>query len=66
MYYSNRYECDQCGDIRELSTDKDDGGCCSCGGTYRKVGASYDQEGIEQRGYERQLYEENEQRYKFY
>jgi len=46
MYFSYTFQCDVCGDQKDLATDGNDGGRChNCSdGHYYKCGESYDQE----------------------
>lgn len=50
MYHSFSFQCDMCGDEKDLATDSDNGGRChECdNGTYRKCGESYDQEWVDE------------------
>lgn len=66
MYHSFTYQCDSCGDQRDLCTNADTGGQChSCiNGTYHKCGESYDQEFVDQMEYEEQQDREYEERHR--
>ncbi len=66
MYHGYSFQCDECGDQRDLATDSNDGGKCHrcTNGNYYKCGESYDQEYIDQRKYEEQQDREYEERHR--
>ena len=66
MYHSFSFQCDQCGDEKDLATDSDDGGRChNCSnGRYHKCGESYDQEYVDEMKYNEQQDREYEERHR--
>lgn len=66
MYHSFRFQCDMCGDEKDLCTDGADGGRChECNdGHYRKCGESYDQEWVDKQKYNEQQDREYEDRHR--
>jgi hypothetical protein len=70
MYYARTYKCYDCGDERDFPAHpKDgmdsDGGECSCGGRYRYVGETYDQDFVEEQKYNEQQDREYEARHRY-
>jgi len=70
MIYNIVYTCDNCkGEMEIPAHPKDNAeynaGKCSCGGTYRHTGESYDQEFVEQEKYERRQDQEYEERHRY-
>lgn len=54
MHFGYLYKCDSCGREDELCSSGDDGGRCSCGGQYHKIGETYDQEWVDEQRYNEQ------------
>lgn len=63
MFHNDVYKCDACGNETEVdshySADR-----CSCGGTFQKVGESYDQEFVDEQRYNEQQDREYESRHR--
>lgn len=67
MYHSYSFQCDMCGDEKDLATDDNNGGRCHSftNGTYRKCGESYDQEWVDEQKYNERKDREYEDRHRY-